>query len=94
MKSLTRLFWVGLKSQPSSLGSNRNRSGHKTEHSRAVRDNIAFDIAKATAPSEQKLLTAGDKTAKGPRNDPAGVTGLKTEQEVYDLAVQNGMNVA
>jgi hypothetical protein len=59
MKSLTRLFWVGLKSQPSSLGSKWNRSGQRTEHTQAVRDNIAFDIEQAVAKADQKQLTAG-----------------------------------
>jgi hypothetical protein len=58
MKSLTRLFWVGLKSQPSSLGSKRNRSGQRTEHTQALRDNIGFDIEQAVA-NNQKQLTAG-----------------------------------
>jgi hypothetical protein len=59
MKSLTRLFWIGLKSQPSSRSSKRNRSGQQTEHTQAVRDNIAFDIEQAVAKAGQKQITAG-----------------------------------
>jgi len=55
----SRLFWIGLKSQPSSGESRRLRSGQLSEHTRAVRDNVAFDIEKAVAPSTQKLLTEG-----------------------------------
>jgi hypothetical protein len=54
-----RLYWVGLKSQPNSGDSRRNRSGQLLEHTQAVRDNVAFDIEKAIAPNDQKLVTEG-----------------------------------
>lgn len=59
MRQLTRLFWLGLKSQPNSYGSRSGRSGQLTEHTQAVRDNVAFDLERAIAPSDQKVLTEG-----------------------------------
>ena len=61
---LNRFYWVGLKSQPSGFNSRRNRSGQLTEHTQAVRDNVAFDIEQAILKADQKLLTG--ETEKTP----------------------------
>ena len=44
--------------------SRRNRSGQLTEHTQAVRDNVAFDIEQAILKADQKLLTG--ETEKTP----------------------------
>ena len=59
-----RFYWVGLKSQASGSSSRRNRSGQLTEHTQAVRDNVAFDIEQAILKADQKLLTG--ETEKTP----------------------------
>ena len=59
---MNRLFWVGLKSQPSSGDSRRNRSGHLTEHVAAIRDNLLFAaeaLAHIGEQPAQPLLTEG-----------------------------------
>lgn len=53
---LTRLFWVGLKTQPNSYGSRSGRPGYKSEHDQALRDNLGWLIEQALKPSTQKLL--------------------------------------
>jgi hypothetical protein len=59
---LNRFYWIGLKSQPSSFSSRRNRSGQLTEHIEAIRENLlraAEVLAHIGEQPAQLLLTEG-----------------------------------
>jgi hypothetical protein len=79
------LTWISGKSYPQSGASRKNSPGLKVEHTEALAENHIRKI-------QQELMEHGASLAPaGPPNDPAGVTGLKTVEEVYEKQLADEM---